>query len=122
VQIIGDRDLLVQMFANLVENAIRHTPHQTEIALKLTSDKAGITAEVADSGPGIPADERDRVFERLYRLDASRSTPGSGLGLSLVAAVGALHDVDITLADNHPGLRVILKFPTSELSPAASMT
>jgi signal transduction histidine kinase len=122
VQIIGDRDLLVQMFANLVENAIRHTPHQTEIALKLTSDKAVITAEVAVWGPGIPADERDWVFERLYRHDASRSTPGSGLGLSLVAAVGALHDVDITLADNHPGLRVILKFPTGELSPAASMT
>jgi signal transduction histidine kinase len=121
VEITGDRDLLVQMFANLVENAIRHTPHDTEIAVKLVSDKTGITAEVADSGPGIPLTERDKVFERLYRLDASRSTPGSGLGLSLVAAVGALHDIEITLADNHPGLRVILKFPKIELSPAASM-
>jgi signal transduction histidine kinase len=121
VKITGDRDLLVQMFANLVENAISHTPHRTDIVLKLTSDKAGITAEVADSGSGIPADERDRVFERLYRLDSSRSTPGSGLGLSLVAAVGALHGIEITLADNHPGLRVILKFPRTELSPAAAM-
>ena len=121
VQITGDRDLLVQMFANLVENAIRHTPNQTEIALKLASDKTGIIAEVADSGPGIPAGERDKVFERLYRLDASRSTPGSGLGLSLVAAVGALHGIEITLTDNHPGLRVILKFPSTEVFPAAFM-
>jgi signal transduction histidine kinase len=122
VQITGDRDLLVQMFANLVENAIRHTSPRTEIVLKLASDKSGIIAQVADSGPGIPAGERDKVFERLYRLDASRSTPGSGLGLSLVAAVGALHGIEITLADNHPGLRVILKFPKTEASPAMAMT
>jgi signal transduction histidine kinase len=120
VHITGDRDLLVQMFANLVENAIRHTPPRTDIVLKLISDGTGITSEVADSGPGIPIAERDKVFERLYRLDASRSTPGSGLGLSLVAAVGVLHDIEITLADNDPGLRVILRFPKAELpSPAA---
>lgn len=120
VRITGDRDLLVQMFANLVENAIRHTPPKTEIVLKLASGQTGIIAEVTDSGPGIPESERDKVFERLYRLDASRSTPGSGLGLSLVAAVGALHDIEIALADNHPGLRVILKFPKGEHSPAVS--
>jgi signal transduction histidine kinase len=120
VQMVGDRDLLVQMFANLVENAIRHTPHRTEIVLKLASDRAGIIAEVADSGPGIPEAERDRVFERLYRLDTSRSTPGSGLGLSLVAAVAALHGIEIALGDNHPGLRVILKFPKLDAIPAVA--
>ena len=110
VYVVGDRDLLVQMFANLVENAIRHTPDQTDIVMKLASDKDGIVAEVTDTGPGIPATERDKVFERLYRLDASRSTPGSGLGLSLVAAVAVLHDIQVTLADNQPGLRVIMRF------------
>lgn len=111
VRIVGDQDLLVQLFANLVENSIRHTPCHTEIVVKLDADKTGVLAEVADSGPGIPAGERDKVFERLYRLDASRTTPGSGLGLSLVAAVAQLHDIQITLADNDPGLRVLLRFP-----------
>jgi signal transduction histidine kinase len=120
VHITGDRDLLVQMFANVVENAIRHTPPKTEIVLKLVSDGTGATAEVADSGPGIPASERDKVFERLYRLDASRSTPGSGLGLSLVAAVGALHDIEIRLAENDPGLRVILRFPRLDTIPTGA--
>lgn len=116
VWITGDKDLLVQMFANLVENSIRHTPEQTEILLRLTSDGEDVLAEVTDSGPGIPEAERDKVFERLYRLDTSRSTPGSGLGLSLVAAVAALHGVHITLTDNDPGLRVMLRFTRAGLS------
>jgi signal transduction histidine kinase len=120
VQIVGDRDLLVQMFANLVENAIRHTSSGTDIALKLSSGPDGIAAEVTDSGPGIPIAERDKVFERLYRLDASRTTPGSGLGLSLVAAVAALHGIEIALADNNPGLRVILNIP--RITPPPGLT
>ena len=63
-----------------------------------------------DSGPGIPAEERTRVFQRFYRLERSRSTPGSGLGLSLVEAIAALHDVSIELTDNRPGLSVTLRF------------
>jgi signal transduction histidine kinase len=119
VAIVGDGDLLVQMLANLVENAICHTPRRTMIALRLHSDSDGIVAEVTDSGPGIPANEKTKVFERLYRLDASRTTPGSGLGLSLVAAVAALHGIEVTLADNHPGLRVIMRFPKVESLPLA---
>ena len=66
---------------------------------------------MADSGPGIPADQRQRVLERFARLDSARSTPGSGLGLSLVKAVAQLHRAELILADNQPGLRVSLCFP-----------
>ena len=66
---------------------------------------------VVDAGSGIPADERQRVLRRFYRLDASRSTPGSGLGLSLVAAVVKLHGAQIFLEDNEPGLRAVIMFP-----------
>ena len=66
---------------------------------------------MADNGPGIPAEERDKVLARFYRLDRSRSTPGSGLGLALVAAIAELHEARLTLDDNAPGLRVVLVFP-----------
>ena len=65
---------------------------------------------VADTGPGIPAEERDKVFRRFYRLEESRTTPGSGLGLALVKAVADLHGIAVELADNRPGLRVRLRF------------
>ncbi len=65
---------------------------------------------VADNGPGVPADERIRVLERFYRLDASRTKPGAGLGLSLVAAVAKLHEATLSLSENHPGLQVVLCF------------
>ena len=106
----GDRDLLTQMLANLVENAIRHTPAGTTITLDLAAGTEGPIIEVADDGPGIPEAERDKVLHRFYRLETSRTTPGSGLGLSLVRAVADLHDAEITLADNAPGLRVTLRF------------
>lgn len=106
----GDRELLTQLFVNLVENAITHCPSGTEIKLQLSRLGSGWAVEVADSGPGIPAEERELVFRRLYRLDKSRTTPGSGLGLSLVRAVADLHGAVISLEDNHPGLRVILAF------------
>lgn len=111
IQVVGDQDLLMQMFANLVENAIRHTPQQTHIRLLLRSMEGRILAEVTDSGPGIPEDQREKVFERFYRLDASRSTPGHGLGLSLVLAVANLHGIQLTLEDNLPGLRAVIRFP-----------
>ncbi len=106
----GDRALLGQMVSNLVENALRHTPHGSEITLKLVQNGHQIALTVADNGPGIPADERDKVLERLYRLDRSRNTPGHGLGLSLVAAVAELHEAKLELADNDPGLRVTVRF------------
>jgi signal transduction histidine kinase len=111
VQVDGDRGLLSQLFVNLVENALRHTPAGTTITLRLSRQPAGALAEVADTGTGIPADERAKVFRRFYRLERSRTTPGSGLGLSTVAAIVELHHAAIELLDNAPGLRVVIRFP-----------
>jgi signal transduction histidine kinase len=111
VQVNGDRGLLSQLFVNLVENALHHTPPGTTIALRLSRQPAGAVAEVADTGAGIPADERFKVFRRFYRLERSRTTPGSGLGLSTVAAIVELHHAAIEMLDNAPGLRVVIRFP-----------
>lgn len=108
----GDKDLLTQMLANLVENALRHCPAGARIEIGLQ----GRVGHVADNGPGIPEAEREKVLHRFYRLEASRTTPGSGLGLSLVAAVAELHGIGLELGDNRPGLRVTLKFPASQQS------
>ncbi|MDX8508541.1 sensor histidine kinase [Mesorhizobium captivum] len=107
----GDRDLLMQMLANLVENALRHCPPGTAIELSVTRQDDRVLVHIRDNGPGIPAEEREKVFQRLYRLDSSRTTPGSGLGLSLVKAVADLHGATIALEDNNPGLAVIASFP-----------
>ena len=110
----GDRELLVQLFANLIENALRHTPRGTRIALHLRDDHSEIRAEVSDDGPGIPEEERVRVFRRFYRLEHSRTTPGNGLGLSLVAAIVELHQGAINLLDNMPGLKIAIHFPMNK--------
>lgn len=107
----GDPELLIQLFANLVENAIRHCPSGTEIGLRLHALPSLYRIDVTDTGPGIPASERENVFRRLYRLERARSTDGSGLGLSLVSAIVDLHGAKITLSDNAPGLRVEVSFP-----------
>ncbi|RUX02271.1 HAMP domain-containing protein [Mesorhizobium sp. M8A.F.Ca.ET.023.01.1.1] len=109
----GDRELLTQMFANLVENALRHCPPGTTINLTVTRRGERVLASVADNGPGIPPGEREKVFQRLYRLDHSRSTPGSGLGLSLVRAIADLHGATIALEDRKPGLAVVVSFPVA---------
>jgi signal transduction histidine kinase len=106
----GDRELLTQLFANLIENAIKHTPDGSRIAVEAIQSSGVVEAVVADTGSGIPEAERGKVFRRFYRLEPSRSVPGSGLGLSLVAAIAALHEIEIILADNRPGLRVQLRF------------
>jgi signal transduction histidine kinase len=111
VRVNGDRGLLSQLFVNLVENALHHTPLGTAITLRLAREPAGVVAEVADTGPGIPPDERAKVFRRFYRLERSRTTPGSGLGLSMVAAIVELHHAAIELVDDKPGLRVVITFP-----------
>lgn len=100
----GDRELLMQMFANLIENALRHTGPGASLSIALHITDGNAVAEVSDDGPGIPAEERGKVFRRFYRLENSRSTPGNGLGLALVAAVAELHRIGISLDDNHPGL------------------
>jgi signal transduction histidine kinase len=109
---MGDRNLLSQAVANLLDNALKHTPAGGRIVLAARIGPDGhpeIT--VSDTGPGIPAEARSRVLERFIRLDSSRSTKGSGLGLSLVAATARLHDAALLLEDNNPGLRVRLRFP-----------
>ncbi|MGH6883126.1 sensor histidine kinase [Hypericibacter sp.] len=110
VTVRGDRDLLMQLLVNLVENAICHTPAGTHIRLVVAHESDRPTLLVSDDGPGIPADERERVFRRFYRLDSSRTTPGSGLGLALAEAIANLHGAVIELADNQPGLRVVVRF------------
>ena len=109
--VMGDQELLTQMFANLVENAIRHCPRGSAIRVELARQGGAIVFTVCDNGPGIPAEERDNVFRRLYRLDKSRTTSGSGLGLSLVRAVADLHSAEIFLEDNHPGVRISVAIP-----------
>lgn len=109
-QIQGDRALLGQMLSNLIENALRHTPPGSEVNVRLFRDEGAVVLSVADNGPGIPAEDRDKVLQRLYRLDRSRQTPGYGLGLSLVDAVASAHGATLTLEDNAPGLKVTLRF------------
>jgi signal transduction histidine kinase len=107
----GDRDLLFQALANLLDNASKYTPAGGPIALALRRGAGGaVELAVRDSGPGIPPAQRERVFQRFYRGEASRSTPGSGLGLSLVDAVARLHGAKVELADGEPGADCILRF------------
>jgi signal transduction histidine kinase len=103
----GDRQLLAQMVSNLVENALTHTPAGCTVRLALRKAGSRIEIEVADNGPGIPEAERDKVFDRFYRLDRSRTTAGSGLGLALVKAIATLHGLTLRLEDRQPGLAVI---------------
>lgn len=129
-RIQGDRNLLFQALANLLDNAVKYSPPGGRIDLTLEirgaagqGDRAVI--EVCDQGPGIPAESRERVLERFYRLESSRSTPGSGLGLSLVAAVAALHGGRLELdapglesgrqpaSGAEPGLRARLSLPAT---------
>lgn len=114
INIRGDAELLMQLFVNLIENALSHTPAGTriEIALKLIDGVA--VASVSDNGAGIPSDERDKVFRRFYRVASSRTAPGNGLGLALVAAIVNLHQGKAELADNNPGLRVSISLPRVE--------
>ena len=106
----GDADLLFQSLANLLDNAMKYTPEGGAVTLHVTSDDDSATVVVADSGPGVPPEEREAVLRRFYRLEPARSAPGSGLGLSLVAAVAQLHEAELTLEDNAPGLVVRMRF------------
>ncbi|MDE1987944.1 MAG: HAMP domain-containing histidine kinase [Alphaproteobacteria bacterium] len=109
-EVLGDRELLSQMFVNLIENAITHTPDGTQITIDMKTTEEGISVRVGDNGPGIPAGEREKVFRRFYRLEQGRSTPGSGLGLSLAAAIAQIHNATIELTDNAPGLGATVVF------------
>jgi signal transduction histidine kinase len=113
----GNRDLLFQMLANIVDNAVKYAPTGGRVRVVMRRRRDATDILVEDDGPGIPAPARALVFQRFFRLDESRSTPGSGLGLSLVAAVARLHGIDVTLEDNEPGLRVVLALPTQQTMP-----
>ncbi|MEJ2327969.1 MAG: HAMP domain-containing sensor histidine kinase [Chromatiaceae bacterium] len=119
LRVNGDRDLLFQAVANLVDNAIKYTPAKGRITLSARLHAGRPEIAVIDGGPGIPAAMREKVFQRFFRLDGSRSTPGSGLGLSLVQAVARIHGAQIRLEDNDPGLRALLSFEVTQTSIAA---
>jgi signal transduction histidine kinase len=106
----GDQELLTQLFSNLIENAIRHTPAGTGIVIDLELVQGSVVASVTDNGPGVPPEDREKVTRRFYRGSASRTSEGHGLGLSLVAAIAQLHGTPLTLEDANPGLRVVLSF------------
>ena len=108
IMIRGDRHLLSQAVANLLDNAL--TDGGGEVRLSAHQQDGRAALEVSDMGPGIPEEEREAVFDRFVRLEPSRSTPGNGLGLSLVRAVARLHNGTVALGDNQPGLKVRLEF------------
>jgi len=110
LKVWGDRELLGQMLANIIENAMKHSPPGARVDLTAVASSTEIKVIVSDDGPGIPVAERGNVFKRFYRVESSRSTPGSGLGLSLVDAIANLHHTRVDLADNDPGLRVTVVF------------
>jgi signal transduction histidine kinase len=115
----GNRELISQALANLVDNAIKYgasepapaNGRQAEIVLKATARDDRVLLSVADHGAGIAPSDRGRVLERFVRLEQSRSEPGSGLGLSLAAAIARLHGGELILEDNHPGLISALALP-----------
>ena len=120
VHLSGDRDLLFQAIANLLDNATKYTPAGGSIRIDLARLNGTGRLVIADSGPGIPEAARDKVFQRFFRLEQSRTTSGNGLGMSLVAAVVTLHRMSIRLENNRPGLRVVIEFPAAESAAAVS--
>ena len=111
VRIQGDQELLTQALANLVENSLRHTQPGTRVTVSVQPDHAaGCNLAIEDDGPGAGAEEIPHLTDRFYRAERSRTTPGNGLGLSLMSAVADLHEAVLTIEDCHPGLRVRLSF------------
>ncbi len=106
----GNRNLLFRLFANLLDNAIKYAPENGKISVEAIADKTFISVVVADNGPGIPPEQREKALQRFTRLEVSRTAPGSGLGLALVAAIARLHNAPLKLEDNAPGLRATLLF------------
>jgi len=108
--ILGNRQLLAHAITNLLDNAIKYTPSQGRITLSVIDSNDEVKLTVADNGPGIPAGDRERVLQRFVRLNSAQAEPGSGLGLSLVAAVCRFHHAQLQIEDAEPGLRISLKF------------
>ena len=106
----GDKRMLAQLIVNLVENAFRHCPAPATIKLSVRRMQSDIVLCVKDNGPEIAADQREKVLRRFFRLEKSQNTSGSGLGLSLVAAIVRQHEGKLSLLDNLPGLTVEIRF------------
>ena len=112
LDIMGNRQLIAQAITNLLDNAVKYTPSGGHITLTAVQRGENIHVSVGDNGHGIPPDKRDEVLKRFVRLDSARSTPGNGLGLSLVSAIVALHNGSLQLHDNKPGLRIEITLPS----------
>ena len=110
--VTGDQELLAQAIANLIENALCHTPSGTLITVGLQADsQACIVLSVEDNGPGVDETELPRLTDRFYRGERSRTAPGNGLGLSLVNAIAELHGATLSLSANSPGFRAAIVVP-----------
>ncbi len=110
LRVQGNRELLAQMLVNLIENAINHCPVGASITLWAGRHEGNVELIIGDTGPGIPTEHRTKIFQPFYRLERSRKTPGSGLGLALVRSIAAIHGIHIALGDNAPGLIIGLTF------------
>jgi signal transduction histidine kinase len=122
LRVSGDPILLAQALSNLIDNALKYAPEGglIDVILRRRADSL-VEIAVSDNGPGILDSEKAKVVERFYRGDASRGTPGVGLGLSLVHAVAKLHGSSMELTDRKPGLRVVLTIPSIEAQAAPSV-
>lgn len=113
----GERELLMQLFANLTENALRHTPRGSTVSIVASAADGLVTVSIIDDGPGIPENMREKVLQRFFRLEVSRTTAGNGLGLSLANAIVQAHDAKLALVDAAPGLRASVIFTASQIAP-----
>jgi signal transduction histidine kinase len=120
VPLLGHRQLLAQAISNLIENAIRYGSSGGEIRVRVQPGEREIRVEVADRGPGIPSDRREEARRRFGRLDSSRSDEGAGLGLALAEAIAHLHEGELVLEDNRPGLLTILELPVHAVQRRAA--
>ncbi|RYZ69541.1 MAG: HAMP domain-containing histidine kinase [Proteobacteria bacterium] len=111
LSIVGDAPLLTQLLANLIENTLQHTAEGTVIEVRAFAGAGGKPIlSIADNGAGISADEREKITQPFFKVDRSRNSKGSGLGLSLVAAIAKLHDAGLQIHDNQPGTRIEIRF------------
>lgn len=119
VSVTADKSLLTQAIANLLDNAIKYTPRGGKAGITLYAQERMLVCCVSDNGPGIPPEFHEKVKERFFRMETSRTSPGTGLGLSLADAVARLHRGTLTLEDNAPGLTVRLRLPIVAAAIAA---
>jgi signal transduction histidine kinase len=108
--VMGERELLMQLFANLIENALRHSPRGSAIEIRASRSERFTNVHVVDNGPGIPEPLHNKVLQRFFRLESSRTTAGSGLGLSLASAIVKVHGATLELSDANPGLCATVRF------------